>query len=101
MPKTVILVHGTFAGPKEGVTQLLTAKIRESQIWKRIGPAAQLISQHRGTPLDDELWLQRLSVAIEERVREVSGLVPLNHSNYYSNQKTIEKLSEIISSKRV
>jgi hypothetical protein len=78
----------------------LAAQIRESQIWKRISPTVPLIQKHRGAQFEDHRWLQRVSVAVEERIREASGLVPLNHSGYYSNQKVIEKLSELLSSAR-
>ena len=80
--------------------ELLTAELSESQIWKRISPAIPLIRKHRGAEFDDELWLQRVSVAVEERLREASGLVPLNHSGYYSNRKVIRKLSELLSNVR-
>jgi hypothetical protein len=80
--------------------ELLAAEIGESQIWKRISPAISLIKQNLGSQFGDELLLQRLSLAVEARLREALGLVPLNHSGYYSNQKVIGKLGELLSRRR-
>lgn len=76
--------------------ELLGAEVRSSPTWKRVSAALPHLKRERGAHFEDEVALQRVTVALEERLREASGLVPLNHSGYYSNQKVIGKLSEWI-----
>jgi hypothetical protein len=77
--------------------ELLSVEVRSSPTWKRVSAALPHLKRQHGAHFDDEVALQRVTVALEERLREASGLVPLNHSGYYSNQKVISKLSEWIS----
>ena len=76
---------------------LLARGVETSQIWKRLSAAIPQLTRNQGARVHDQLRLQRISLALEERLREASGLVPLNHSGYYSNQKVIEKVAEMLS----
>jgi len=76
---------------------LLARGVETSPIWKRLSKAIPRPTQNQGAQLHDQLRLQRVSLALEERLREASGLVPLNHSGYYSNQKVIEQVAEMLS----
>jgi len=74
--------------------QALAAAIEKSVIWPFLEPRG--IGQ---SGLDSEaarsevLKLQRISVALEQRICEALGLVPLNHSSYYDNPTVIERVS--------
>ena len=78
-------------------SDLLARGVETSQIWKRLSAAIPRDTQNQGAQLHDQLRLQQISLALEERLREASGLVPLNHSGYYSNQKVIEEVAEMLS----
>ena len=72
----------------------LTDVAPSSQIWQRIKTTAPQLKKRFG--LTNKNWLKRLSLALEERFREAAGLVPLNHSAYYSNTKVVEKIADFI-----
>lgn len=76
--------------------QLLEQALPSSQIWRRIITAAPRLRERFGLASQDPTWLQRLSLALEERLREAAGLVPLNHSAYYSNTKVIDRIADFV-----
>jgi hypothetical protein len=73
--------------------QALEAEIRTSLIWPYL-KARQSDRMDVGSAVaqPERLQIQRTSVALEHRIREALGLVPLNHSSYYGNSQVIERI---------
>jgi hypothetical protein len=76
--------------------QLLTKEVQLSRLWARFRPA--LRGRREESDPNAVRRMQRLCIALERRVREAAGLVPLNHSAYYENTQVIERIGVALSS---
>jgi hypothetical protein len=84
---------------------LLAEKSRQSRIWHHLASSLPDMRRRYGSEdagAGDETWvrhvadLQLVSVTLEERLRELAGLVELAHSQYYSNHLVIDAIARFI-----
>jgi len=73
-------------------------RLDASELWKKIKPVVPRILQRY--PAEDvaahERELKITTLAIEERAKEITGLVELNHSLYHSNQVVIARIASFL-----
>lgn len=84
---------------------LLVEKSRQSRIWHHLASSLSHMRRRYGSEdagAGDGTWvrhvadLQLVSLTLEERLRELAGLVELAHSQYYSNHLVIDAIAQFI-----
>ena len=81
--------------------ELTLERLERSKLWEKIGDSAlkHLHDDDYGDTSslrDEERELQEKTLAIEERLKELSGAVELNHSTYYTNETVIEMVADFL-----
>ncbi len=67
-----------------------------STLLKSLWPLLTRPDNYLGVPLPLDDATTRLILTLEERIRELLGLVDLSHSHYYSNREVIAGIARFI-----
>lgn len=75
-----------------------SAEGHDSSLWDRLSESIPDIARSRGIPESDVFvrHMARTWFAVEERLKEVSGSVDLNHSRYYASEPIVSRIADFI-----